>query len=434
MKLIPFLLGFYLLIVAGGCRKKNPDLPSIGNRMANPAHLNFLFEPVIFKGDSAGIIHIYSEYPDYLWVGDEDEGIACVDDAARAAVFYQRYYRYSGDRTAAEKALLLCRFLLGMQGNSGYFFNFIYPDHSINLTHRNSEDRPDWWSWRALWALTECYPLASEADGQLAAQIHDSIEKLLKAVRKFIPRETEITETKGFSHPRWLPYEAAADQASVLLLGVTTWNRLFSSAENELLMNRLAEGIVMMQAGDEKTFPYGAFLSWKNLWHGWGNCQAWALLNLPADKFRQEYRVHALQEVDGFYPHLLRSGMLNEFSLIRTDDRLEIESKKRFPQIAYELRPMILAALQAAGISENNDYAMLAGKLAGWFFGVNAARQSMYDPATGRCFDGIISEKKINRNSGAESTIEALLALLAVEQHPGALKELQLTLKNITEE
>ena len=35
----------------------------------------------------------------------------------------------------------------------------------------------------------------------------------------------------------------------------------------------------------------------------------------------------------------------------------------------------------------------------------------MYDPATGRCYDGINSPVDINRNSGAESTIEALLAL-----------------------
>jgi len=434
MRKVPIVLGFFLLIFTASCQENKTDWPFIGNKLVNPAHLNFLFEPVIFKGDSAGIIRIYSEYPDYRWVGDEDEGIACVDDAARAAVFYQRYYRYSGSRSAAGKALLLCRFLLGMQGDSGYFLNFIYPDHSINLTHRNSEDRPDWWSWRALWALAECYPLAKETDGQLAADIHDSIEKLLKAVRRFIPRETEITQTMGISHPRWLPYEAAADQASVLLLGITTWNRLFPSAENELLMNRLADGIVIMQAGDEKTFPYGAFLSWKNLWHGWGNCQAWALLNLPGDKIRQEYRTSALREVNGYYPHLLQSGMLNEFSLIGTDNRLKIESKKHFPQIAYELRPMILAALQAAEISGDTNHPVLAGKLAGWFFGANAARRQMYDPQTGRCFDGIISEEKINRNSGAESTIEALLALLAVEQHPVALKALQLTVKNNTEE
>jgi hypothetical protein len=40
----------------------------------------------------------------------------------------------------------------------------------------------------------------------------------------------------------------------------------------------------------------------------------------------------------------------------------------------------------------------------------------MWDPATGRGFDGIINEGKINLNAGAESTIEALLALQEVGQ------------------
>jgi hypothetical protein len=42
----------------------------------------------------------------------------------------------------------------------------------------------------------------------------------------------------------------------------------------------------------------------------------------------------------------------------------------------------------------------------------------MYDPQTGRCFDGINDKENINKNSGAESTIEALLTLIEVENNP----------------
>ena len=51
-----------------------------------------------------GIIHIYSNYPDYKWIGDDDEGIACVDDAARAALFYMKYYNLTSDTDSFEKA------------------------------------------------------------------------------------------------------------------------------------------------------------------------------------------------------------------------------------------------------------------------------------------------------------------------------------------
>ena len=67
-------------------------------------------------------------------------------------------------------------------------------------------------------------------------------------------------------------------------------------------------------------------------------------------------------------------------------------------------------------------YAVYAGLVAGWFTGSNPARISMYDPITGRTFDGIDgpSPVKVNRNAGAESTVESLLALQAVIASPEA--------------
>jgi hypothetical protein len=40
------------------------------------------------------------------------------------------------------------------------------------------------------------------------------------------------------------------------------------------------------------------------------------------------------------------------------------------------------------------------------------------------CFDGITDSTRVNRNSGAESTIEALYTLLEIGQYPQALKYL----------
>ena len=58
----------------------------------------------------------------------------------------------------------------------------------------------------------------------------------------------------------------------------------------------------------------------------------------------------------------------------------------------------------------------MAKKSAAWLAGENASGKVMWDPATGRCYDGIISKEEINLNSGAESTIEALLSLQALEK------------------
>jgi hypothetical protein len=93
-----------------------------------------------------GIIHIYSDYPDYNWIGDDDEGIACVDDASRAAIFYLRNYQSNKDTKSLIKSERLIEFLLFMQSENGFFYNFIFEDHSCK-THKNSINEPNWWSW-----------------------------------------------------------------------------------------------------------------------------------------------------------------------------------------------------------------------------------------------------------------------------------------------
>ena len=57
-----------------------------------------------------------------------------------------------------------------------------------------------------------------------------------------------------------------------------------------------------------------------------------------------------------------------------------------------------------------NKYADYAGHLAAWFLGANHAGAIVYDSSTGICFDAL-SATGPNLNSGAESTIEALLSL-----------------------
>lgn len=55
----------------------------------------------------------------------------------------------------------------------------------------------------------------------------------------------------------------------------------------------------------------------------------------------------------------------------------------------------------------------------------------MYNPETGICFDGVVDSWQINLNSGAESTIEALLSMQALEQLHTFDKEYKYFLNNI---
>ena len=142
------------------------------------------------------------------------------------------------------------------------------------------------------------------------------------------------------------------------------------------------------------------------------------------------YTHKALAEINNFYPWLLQEGMRTSFEIIKEGDGIRVVNEKTFDQFAYGIRPMVFASMEAFNQTGEQKYADITAQLAAWFFGANVAGINMYDSATGRCFDGIISQNNINRNSGAESTIEALLTMQKIEQHPAIKTALKKYKKN----
>jgi hypothetical protein len=391
--------------------------------LINTQHLDHLYIPVTFKnGVKAAGIYIYSEAPDYRLVTDSDEGFTCVDDVSRAALFYLRNKTFLSDTAIQNKAASLVNFVLQMQAANGYFYNFLLPGNTINTTHETSRAERGWWSWRALQTLTEAMPLLRKVDATLAQKTEASIERLLVNIKSDmveIPKTTKIVN--GVVVPQWLPAGSGTDQAAILMFGLMNYCAQNDDAVLKKYIRKLADGILLMQQTDKTQKPHSFFLSWENTWHAYGSDQAYALMK--AGRFLKDSNLtkKALAEVDNFYPWLLNSGMKSSFSLKKDENRLTLVNEQQFAQIAYGIRPMIFAALEAYDITADQEYTDIALQLTDWFFGENSASVMMYDKSTGRCFDGIIGPEKVNKNSGAESTIEALLLLQKLEQHPMAL-------------
>ena len=382
------------------------------------SHLDFLYEEIFISGEKLGIIHIYCEYPNYQWVGDDDEGIACVDDAARALVFYLEHYQIQKNDEILNKVKGLIEFLLHMQSDNGYFYNFIFEDYKINKIHKNSIAKADWWTWREVWALSEAYRFFYIFDADYAEKIWVAYTKSIKVLKESIPKSNQIKFFKGFKIPTWLPHETASDQAALQILCLSNYYDITN--DNEILksINHLIDGILLRQSARKPSFPYGVFFSWKNIWHGWGNVQSYALLKSYQITGNQKVTEGALNEINGFYKYLLEQKYMSEIRFKKIEAKIIISESKQFPQIAYIIRPMVFACLEAFNITNDSSYAELAGKIACWFLGDNIANKQMYNPEIGLVYDGIISKDEINLNSGAESTIEGLLTLLAVEQNP----------------
>ena len=79
---------------------------------------------------------------------------------------------------------------------------------------------------------------------------------------------------------------------------------------------------------------------------------------------------------------------------------------------------MVSGLLRLYDATKDRTYLTMAGLTASWLFGNNAAHQIMYDSSTGICYDGIRDSSTINKNSGAESTIEALWTLAELAPFP----------------
>jgi len=85
--------------------------------------------------------------------------------------------------------------------------------------------------------------------------------------------------------------------------------------------------------------------------------------------------------------------------------------KAAFDQQSVEACTMVSACLLARRVTGNKRWALDAHRAFNWFLGENQLQQSLYDPATGGCRDGLHSDRT-NDNQGAESTLSFLLALL----------------------
>ena len=233
--------------------------------LINPAHLQSLYQEMAFDEDSAAFVYIYAEYPEYKPIEATDEGIACIDDVARAAVFYFRYYKITLNKTYLLRGKRLLTFVHNLQADNGLYYNFIRADFTINKSRINSQAKADWWTWRALWAISEAMDYAKENEPLYFKELQVLFLKSINGLSASGKMSDIISAL-------------AADQASVFLLALVNYYKISFDESVLDVISQLSANIMGKQKGDKDNFPYYVFMSWRNDWHGWGNIQAYALL------------------------------------------------------------------------------------------------------------------------------------------------------------
>ncbi len=379
----------------------------------NLAHLQHLTEIVEWNGEPVGLVHIYSEAPDYGWVDASGEGIACVDDVARAALVYLMYYQRTGDSQALRLARAALNFVLYMQAEDGEYYNFVYDrSGTINREGRTSYKSWSWWAARAQWALAAAIPVFREADPSYAERLEAAYRRGEEALQRAIGPVGAYNDLHGTPVPAWLVGNGS-DLSALAVLGLAAYYEANPNPRTRHLLTNLANGVAAYRLGDVRAYPFGAFPSTTTstaLWHAWGSHQVHALALAGRLLEREDWLKAAQDSADHFYARLLATDFLNEM----------LPLPVRGGQIAYGIEVMTAGFWELYRATGEERYARYAGLSNAWFFGNNMAGLAMYDPENGRTFDGINGPTpfRVNRNAGAESTIEALLALLMVEDHP----------------
>lgn len=374
--------------------------------LVNFQHLDYLCEDIDFHGKSCTIVHIYSDAPNYGWIDAAAEGVSCVDDVARAAVVYLRASELRNDALYISRIRRLLNFVMAMQIRDGEFYNFIRKDLSVNLEGETSRKAFKFWAARGYWALGEGYRFFKGKDSTFAAELRHAFRNCLPPIKLLLANYGRFEVIHGRHYPAWLIDGHASDATSEFLLGAAAYLQAENDAEIAQIASKLAEGMLAMQAKEPEPLA-GAFESWPGVWHAWGNAQVQALAKLAPILQRPELLRAAELSANTFLRTMLTEGWHHEY--VFAEKRF-----KTYPQIAYDFRTTALGFLELYRATGKEKYAALARKAASWLTGSNVLGQPMYDPATGRGYDGI-DAKGLNRNAGAESTIEALYTLIEIE-------------------
>ena len=317
-------------------------------------------------GPHAIAIAVYANHDGEMLAAQESgfEGVACVDDAARALQLYAALWTATSLPWAAMWCRGLLEFILRMEDGNGLWRNFIYDwGGDVNLTGRTSIAGGHFWQARAMRALVAASAVLEDPRIELALQ-------------RGLPHLSEAA----------VPSDVRAIHVA---LGCDLVHRGSPDAPSLTLLSKWADEIAgCQQDGILKNSQQEAGTP-----HLWGHIQEGVLAEAATILDRDDLLRLARNSADLLYPDLVDSGF----------DVPHIEP--------YGVASTIYS-LDRLAATGDDEFSALATIARAWFDGRNPAGVAVYDRVTGRVSDGI-DKRILNPASGAEANIEAASALFA---------------------
>jgi hypothetical protein len=345
-------------------------------------HLAALSESFEHESSSISYIHVYAvpsaeddgrSSLEFIRAAESGpEGIACVDDAARAALLACQIYEQHAALPALRWAQRWLSFVLYMQEDDGHFVNFILDRIGRkNRRGRTSFRGGHWWDSRALWALAAAWRVTGEQ---------------------------RYREAFELGHLTWNPgLKTTAIQALALM-------EMYRVEPSPSLERRIRARCDRILAGGPDYFVDRAD---SQAIQPWGYHQLQAMARAGRLFSRVDYLAACVRTVQHVITPLIQAdfGAMTPWT--------------RAPRCAYDISSIVLGLEELYQCTHRDTYRRKALACADWLYGQNASGTAIYDPATGRCADGI-TDGVVSPNCGAESSIEAGFVELARRRLPAA--------------
>ncbi len=285
------------------------------------------------------------------------EGVACVDDAARALELYCDLWKATRLPWVRRWCDGLLTFILALQGADGRWLNFILDwEGTPNQTGPTSRAGGDFWQARAVLALTHAAPILQDTRIELA-------------LRRGVPHILSATDVA--SDVRALHIRAAlalADGPNPLGLEryLPLWSEQLLSCRN---------GDVLMNSPGERGAP-----------HLWGHIQEGVLAEVAVRLGHDDWLAVARRSAEAVFGNAVRTG----FDLPRVQP--------------YDVASAAYTLTRLAAATGDASFITLAEGSRAWFDGRNPAGRPVYDRREGRVRDGV-DHGAVSTHSGAEANI-----------------------------
>jgi len=336
--------------------------------------LRRLTRPVPAAGPAACALAVYADATDALVPAREsgDEGVACVDDAARGIVLLADLWAVTGDPELREWATGLLDFTLSLQQPDGRLLNFIEDWSGRPNTHgQTSVAGGAFWQARALSGLAKAWVTLDDERAEAA------FDRALAPIRAA---------------------PAAADVRSVQIRALLEVVRSGRRPDLRATLDQWCDEVVALREGD-------ALLDAPGTLHLWGHSQEAVLADAGEFLGRGDLVAVARRSAECVFVPAIASAFA--FAVVQPYDvACGVDAMDRLYRATGEAR-----------------YERLAADARAWFDGRNSAGAPVYDRARGRVADGI-DHGQVSVSSGAESNIvgaQALFAQVAAAHRAAAL-------------